>query len=91
MTRHNEYFPQSVPHPGIDLAEKLEEWGWGPKAFAVRTGKPEKTIAAILNGNSGITADIAVLFENVLGIPAHFWLNRQSAYDEYVARLAAGM
>lgn len=86
MTKQNEYFPQSVPHPGETLAEKLEELNMGPKEFAVRTGKPEKTITAVLKGTSSITPDMAVLFENVLHIPAHFWLNKQQRYDEFVAR-----
>jgi addiction module HigA family antidote len=86
MVKQNQYFPQSRPHPGVTLAEKLEELGMGPKEFSVRTGKPEKTIIAILSGESSITADMAVQFENVLRIPAHFWLNSQKNYDEYKAR-----
>jgi len=59
----------------------------GPKEFAIRADKPEKTITAILNGESSITPDMAVQFENVLKIPAHFWINRQRSYDEYLARV----
>ena len=58
----------------------------GPKKFALRTGKPEKTISAILNGGSAITPDMAVQFENVTRIPAHFWMNHQRGFDEFVAR-----
>jgi HTH-type transcriptional regulator/antitoxin HigA len=86
MAKQNQYFPQSVPHPGETLAEKLEEMGMGPKEFALRSGKPEKTISAILKGDSSITPDMAVQFENVTKIPAHFWMNNQRAFDEYVAR-----
>jgi len=86
MIRKNEYIPQTVPHPGVDLGEKLEELGMGPKEFAIRTDKPEKTISAILTGVSSITPEMAVKFENVLKIPAHFWLNRQYSYDESIAR-----
>jgi HTH-type transcriptional regulator/antitoxin HigA len=60
---------------------------WGPKEFAIRTGKPEKTVIAILKGKSSITPEMAVQFEHVLKIPAHFWLNMQRNYDEYMARL----
>jgi len=81
-----EFRPNIFPFPGQDLAEKLEELKIGPKEFAVRTGKPEKTITAILKGESSITADMAVSFETVLKIPARFWLNRQKDYDEYKAR-----
>jgi HTH-type transcriptional regulator/antitoxin HigA len=86
MNKKNQYDPQSLPHPGKTLDEKLEEMGIGPKEFALRTGKPEKTITAILKGDSSITPEMAVTFENATKIPAHFWLNHQLAYDEYIAR-----
>ena len=87
MASINKYYPESVTHPGLFLEESLEEKGIGPKEFAVKTGKPEKTISAILNGNSAITSDMAILFEQVLKIPAHFWLEAQKNFDEYKARL----
>lgn len=86
-TFKNQYHPQIAFHPGETLAEKLHELGMGPKEFAIRTGKPEKTVIAILSGKSSITPEMAVLFEHVLKIPAHFWLNMQRSYDEYLARL----
>lgn len=73
-------------HPGVTLAEKLEEMKMSVKEFAVRSGKPEKTIIAIIGGNSSVTPDMAVAFENVTQIPAGFWLKKQGNYDEYVAR-----
>ena len=60
MAKQNQYFPQTRPHPGETLAEKLEEMGMGPKEFSLRTGKPEKTIIAVLKGESSITPDMAV-------------------------------
>ena len=86
MTIVNQYNPQSATHPGETLREKLEELEIKPKEFAVKTGKPEKTVTAILKGESSITPDMAVLFENVLKIPASFWLKRQQIYDERIAR-----
>lgn len=76
----------AVYHPGETLSEKLSETGMSIKEFAVRTSKPEKTIFAIINGSSSITSDMAVAFESVTHIPAHFWMNAQQAYDEYIAR-----
>ncbi len=86
MTKQNEYDPTTVPHPGIDLQEKLEELGMSTLEFAVRTGKPEKTMHDVLAGRSAITPDMAVQFENALGIPAHYWLQRQRSHDESLAR-----
>lgn len=82
----NEFRPTTVFHPGLTIGEKLEELCMGPKEFAIRTGKPEKTIIAILNGHSSITPEMAVQFEYVLKVPAHYWLNLQRHYDEFIAR-----
>ncbi|MCK9422103.1 MAG: HigA family addiction module antitoxin [Bacteroidales bacterium] len=86
MVKQNQFVPQVVFHPGETLDEKLKEMGMGPKEFAFRAGKPEKTITAILKAESSITADMAVQFESVTKIPAHFWLNAQRVYDEFIAR-----
>ena len=86
MANKHQYFPPIVFHPGETLAEKLEEMEMGPKEFAIRTGKPEKTISAVLRGDSSITPDMAVQFENVTKIPAGFWMDHQKSYDEYIAR-----
>ena len=86
MSNKNQYFPTVIFHPGETLEEKLQEMGMGPKEFAIRTGKPEKTIIAVLKGDSSITPDMAVQFESVTWIPAHFWINSQHHYDEYIAR-----
>ncbi|GAO45399.1 HigA family addiction module antitoxin [Flavihumibacter petaseus] len=86
MAKQNQYIPSVVFHPGETLAEKLAEMEMGPKEFALRTGKPEKTIIAILSGKSAITPDMAVQFETVTKIPANFWMNHQRSYDEFIAR-----
>ena len=87
MTATNHYKPEVVSHPGVTLREKLEELHMGPKEFAIRTGKPEKTISLILSGESAITADMAVRFESVLSIPARFWIRRQELHNESIARI----
>ena len=80
------FTPRVIYHPGVTLAEKLEELGMSAKEFSVRTKKPEKTINAVLKGNSSLTPDMAVAFESVTGIPANFWMQKQQKYNEYVAR-----
>ncbi len=76
----------TVYHPGTTLAEKLKEMKMSVKEFAVRVSIPEKTILAVLNGNSSVTTEMAVSFEKVTKIPASFWLRKQQMYDEYAAR-----
>ena len=80
------YFLTDFSHPGEILDEKLEELQMTSKQLAARTGKPEKTISAIINGNSAITPDMAVLLEQAVQIPANYWLRHQALHDEAVAR-----
>lgn len=82
----NQFIPSIVFHPAETLREKLGEMGMSIKEFALRTGKPEKTIIAVLNEESSLTPEMAVLFENVTKIPASFWINKQARYNEYIAR-----
>lgn len=84
MTKKNEYTPQSISHLGETLKEKLEEMRMSIKEFADCTRRPEKEIVAIIKGKSDVTKDMAVVFEGVTKIPAHFWLNNQRAYNEFV-------
>lgn len=86
MTLTNQYNPDIVFHPATTLNEKLVEMGMSRKEFAVRTGKPEKTIIAVLKEESSLTPEMAILFENVTQIPAQFWINKQARYNEYIAR-----
>ena len=86
MATRNLYIPESVSHPGTTLEEKMQEMGMSVKEFAVRSSKPEKTVIAIIKGDSSITPEMAVAFESITKIPANFWMNRQRIYDECVAR-----
>jgi len=80
----SEYFPETVFHPGVDLKEKVEEMGMSTKEFAEKTGKSEKAITGILNGDEEITHDLAEQFERVLKIPAEFWLRRQHQFNKSI-------
>ena len=86
MTLANQYKPDVVFHPATTLNEKLDEMKMSIKEFALRTGKPEQTIIAVLKGERSLTPEMAVLFENVTQIPAQFWINKQARYNEYIAR-----
>ena len=82
----NQFTPTIVFHPTETLlVEKLSEIGIDIKEFALRTGISEKTIIAILNKETPLTSEMAVLFENITKIPAGFWINKQTRYNEYIA------
>ena len=86
MTKQNQYFLQSRPHPGVILSEKWKETGMTYRELAERIGISEKTINAVINGNASITAELAVKLESVTQISAHFWLKSQWNYDYFMER-----
>jgi HTH-type transcriptional regulator/antitoxin HigA len=84
----NQYFPDSVTHPGETLLETIEAIGMTQAELAERTGRPTKTISEIINAKTAITTETALQFEKVLGVPARFWTNLERNYQEWKAREA---
>ncbi len=84
----NEYHPDYVSSPGETLLETLETIGMSQAELAKRMGRPVKTINEIIQKKAAITAETALQLEQVLHVPASFWLRREQQYRESLARLA---
>lgn len=87
IKNENQYNPDFVTPPGETLNELLEEMGMSQKELSNRMDRPEKTINEIIKGKSAITPDTAIQLERVLNIPAHFWIQREAQYQEFLARI----
>jgi HTH-type transcriptional regulator / antitoxin HigA len=85
-TMKTQYQPQTVSPPGGTLAETLEELEMSQAELARRMGRPTKTINEIVQGKAAILPETALQLENVLGIPASFWMTREMAYRTALAR-----
>lgn len=81
-----DYRPESVSPPGESLMETLEFLGMTQAELGERAGLSHKTVNQIIAGKAPITENNALAFERVLGIPARFWLSRESKYREHLAR-----
>lgn len=77
----NEYWPDYVTPPGETLLETLAAVQITQVELAERTGNSLQTIEEIVNGKTLITAEMAWQLERVLGVPAHFWQNRERRYQ----------
>lgn len=86
---HNEYAPDLVSPPRETLRELLEERGMPQAELAKRMDKTTKAVNEILSDQSdvAITPDTALQLEQALGLPARFWLKREQAYREALARI----
>lgn len=66
-------------HPGLVLREELDDVGLSANALAKAIDVPPNRVAAILNGEQGITADTALRLGRYFDTTAQFWLNLQQA------------
>ena len=73
-------------HPGMHLAEMLEELQVTQYRLARTVGVPPRRINEIVHGRRSVTADTALRLGRALGMTPEFWLNLQRMYDLEVAR-----
>jgi addiction module HigA family antidote len=70
------------PHPGEILREFcLDPLGLTVTQAAVALGVSRKTLSSILNGHSGISAEMAIRLSIAFNTTAESWLLQQLQYD----------
>ena len=79
--------PDYACHPGESLREILEDYDMTVDQFSSASGLSADRVHAVLRQQSPLTEDIARQLEAQFRVPARFWLNLQSNYDETMARL----
>ena len=72
-------------HPGEVLHEYLPE-GMSVTEAARRLSVSRQTFSALLNGRTGVSAEMAICLAAAFGTSAEMWLSMQSAYDLWIAR-----
>ncbi len=66
-------------HPGEVLREWIE--GLSQQEVAEALGISRVTLSRILNGHSGISADVDIRLSEALGTSPGFWIGMQMQYD----------
>jgi len=84
----NQYKPNYAVLPGEVLMDELELREMSQQELSKRTGLSAKHIVSIVKGKAPITPETALKFERTIGMPANYWLNLESNYQEIKARLA---
>lgn len=78
---------KSPPHPGIMLRQEvLEPLNLSVSDAARKLGMSRVALSRLLNGHSGISADLAIRLELASVSTARFWLALQMNYDLAKAR-----
>ena len=74
-------------HPGQWLrAEMVAPHGLAVAAVAGKLGVSRQAMSSLLNGRSGISAEMAIRFEKAFGVRADSLLRMQAAHDLAQAR-----
>jgi len=71
-------------HPGLVLRDYLENHNI--TQVATHIGVSRVTLSKILNGRTGITADMSLRLSAALGTNPSFWFDMQGNYDMWQAR-----
>ena len=76
------------PHLGELVRESMDELGWNVTETAARLGCERGTLSRLLNGKSGMSANMALALEGIGWGTADHWVRMQASYDLAQARLA---
>jgi antitoxin HigA-1 len=83
--------PSFAVHPGEWLrAEIVEPYGLSVTETASKLRVTRQAMSALLNGNAGLSAEMAIRFEKAFGVKADTMLRMQAAYDLAQARAREG-
>jgi HTH-type transcriptional regulator/antitoxin HigA len=88
MATQNNILPFEATHPGILIKDELDARpDLKQKDLAKELGVKASFLNEIIKGKRPITADIAILLEKILEIPADYWMKFQSQYEIDKARI----
>ena len=79
------------PHPGEVLKDGVIDAGVSVTDFAARLGVNRVTLSRLLNGQAGVSAEMAVRLAKALGGSAESWLHMQANYDLWQAENSAAL
>lgn len=75
-----EFTPSYCVAPGATIREELDYRGISQKEFAARMSLDVATVNRIIQGTAPITTETAGKLENVLSIPASYWMSMELNY-----------
>lgn len=88
MATQNNILPFEATHPGILIKDELDARSdLKQKDLAKGLGVKASFLNEIIKGKRPVTADLAILLEKILEIPADYWMKFQSQYEIDKARI----
>ncbi|MBQ7540577.1 MAG: HigA family addiction module antidote protein [Bacteroidaceae bacterium] len=82
----NNLEPHYLTHPGEVIKEELEYRGISQRRLASEIGVPASQLNEVLNGKRQLSAEMALLIEQALGLDAAPLLSLQMKYNMFMAK-----
>lgn len=77
----NDMVPGDVFHPSEIIRDEMESRNIKQSDIVAASDFGKSGVSLILNGKRGISVPFALVLEQVLNIPAEFWLRLQKNYE----------
>ena len=77
---------QNPPHLGELIRESMDDVGWNVTETATRLGCERGTLSRLLNGRAGVSANIALVLEDIGWGTAEHWMRMQASNELAQAR-----
>lgn len=88
MATQKNILPFEATHPGVLIKDELDARpDLNQKELAKELGVKASFLNEIIKGKRPVTADVAILLENILEIPADYWMKFQSQFEIDKARI----
>lgn len=79
---------KNPPHPGLSVRLNcLEAFGLSVTEGAKALGVSRTTLSRLINGQAGVSPDMAIRLAKAFGATPEVWIRMQAAYDLAQARL----
>jgi addiction module HigA family antidote len=79
---------KNPPHPGLSVRLNcLEPFGLSVTEGAEVLGVSRTTLSRLINGQAGVSPDMAIRLAKAFGATPDIWIRMQAAYDLAQARL----
>ena len=87
MRNQNEIVPFIASHPGSLILDEIQFRKISQTDLAAQMGIQKSLLNELIKGKRAINADLALLLEQILEIPAEYWMKLQSQYELDHARI----
>jgi addiction module HigA family antidote len=82
---------KNPPHPGLSVRLNcLEPFGLSVTEAAQVLGVSRTTLSRLINGQAGVSPDMAIRLAKAFGATSDIWIRMQAAYDLARARQHEG-